>query len=255
MILDTHKKVAILGAITIAVTFSVVATMSATDVEVGVVSGDDKPVMSIPSGDFKIYDHPYGDLDEFRNATLTPYNDAIRNAFFVEHDFENDFHPDDEVIVGQVVALMVHREKHAGTYDPTEAERRYHEFIMDFKNDYINRPTVPDTAADVDQALIDILGHVHHIHRAESLYESFNNMANIGHVHDDLFFADEDFWGLKFIMSVCEYDTPDVDCSAFPDILAANRDLTDEEIEEVEKMIDETESAKEPDFSPINFVS
>ena len=245
MTLDTHKQAAILGAIIIAVTFGVVATISATtDVKVSVMNSDDKPAMSAHDGDPKIYDHPYGDLDEFRNATLSPYNDAIRNSFFIEHDFENDFHPGGDIIVGQVVALMIQKEKHAGTYDPTEAERRYHEFIMDFGDDYSIKPVVPDTAAGVDRALVDILGDAHHIHRAESLYESFNNNANIGHVHNDLFFADVDYWGLKFTMSACEYETPEVDCAAFPDIAAANRDLTDEEIEEVERMIDEMELDK-----------
>ena len=200
------------------------------------VTGSD--CMSIRGGDFKTYNRD-SDLDEHRNSTLKLYNVVIMNALFAKHNFENDFHPDDEVIVGQVVALMIYREKHAGTYNPTEAERRYHEFIMDFENDYINKPMVPDTAAGVDRALIDILGDVDHIHRAEYLYESFNNIAIIEHY--DLVSPDEDFWGLKFIMSGCEYDTPDVDCSAFHDILEANRDLIDEKIEKVEKMINATE--------------
>ena len=38
-------------------------------------------------------------------------------------------------------------------------------------------------------------------------------------------------------MVVCEHDTPDVDCDEFPDIIAANRDLTDEEIAEIEEQI------------------
>ena len=68
-------------------------------------------------------------------------------------------------------------------------------------------------------------------------------MANIGNVHSELFFSDEGFWGLQFVISACELDTPDVDCARFPEIIAANRDLTDEEIEQVEREIAKDEAA------------
>ncbi len=242
MIKTAHAKAAILGAVAIALTFGVVTAMFATSVESNTVHNDGQ-LISASHGDIVIYDHPYGDLDEFRTAALTPYNDAIRDAFFMEHDFEADFHPDGEAITGQVVALMVHKQKHDGAYNPTEAERRYHEFIMIFEDGNINRPAIPDTAAEVDSALMEILGHAGHMHRAEALYGSFNRMANIGHVHSELFFSDEDFWGLQFVASACELDTPDVDCASFPEIIAANRDLTDEEIGRVEREIAKDETA------------
>lgn len=222
------RNAIVLGAVAIAVTFGMVALMS-TPYDTGLATanhGDDN----------KIYDHPFGDLDEYRvDTTLTPYNAAVRDAFFIEYDFEADFHPHVDTITGQVVSLMVHKEKHAGTYNPTEAERRYHDFIMEFEADYMPKPTIPDTVEEVDEALISILGHADHMYRVESLYDSFNKMANMGHVHDDLFFDDEEFWGLVFVVSACEYETPDVDCDAFPSIIAANRDLTEEEIAEVER--------------------
>ena len=237
----SYHKATIFGTATIVLTVGILAAMSWS----GAASGG-QAILASHAGIDKIYDHPYGDLDEFRTAALSPYNDAIRNAFFIEYDFEADFHPDMEVIVGQVVALMVHKEMHDGTYNPTEAERRYHDFIMTFEDTNINRPTMPSTADEIDRVLVNILGHVDHMHRAEELYASFNHKANIGNVHTDLFFSDEPYWGLLWMMAVCEHDAPEMDCANFPDIVAANRDLTDEEIAEIEQ-----ELAKEPDFSPI----
>ena len=109
-----------LGAVAIALTFGAVTAMFPTSVESNTVHNDGQ-LISASHGDIVIYDHPYGDLDEFRTATLTPYNDAIRDAFFMEYDFEADFHPDGEAITGQVLALMVHKQKHDG---PTTRPRQ-----------------------------------------------------------------------------------------------------------------------------------
>ncbi len=245
VIKTARAKAAVLGAATIALTFGIVTAAFTAGVENSAIHNDGQPISASRDEHTLVYDHPFGDLDEFRTATLTPYNDAVRDAFFIERDFEADFHPNGEAIAGQVVALMVHKQKHDGTYDPTEAERRYHEFVTVYENNYINRPAIPDTAAEIDSALIEILGHADHLHRAEALYESFNHMANIGNVPSELFFSDEDFWGLQFVVSACKLDTPNVDCASFPEIIAANRDLTDEEIEQVEREIAKDEAASE----------
>lgn len=235
----SYHKATIFGTATIALTVGVLAAMSWS----GAANGG-QAILANHAGIDKIYDHPYGDLDEFRTAELSPYNDAIRDAFFLEYDFEADFHPDTEKVVGHVVALMVHKEKHDGTYNPTEAERRYHEFIMRHEDDNINKPDIPNTADEVDAALIAILGHENHMYRAHELYESFNNKANIGNVHTDLFFSDTDFWGVLWTIAMCEHETPDEGCDELAASIALNRELTPEEIEEIEKRI-----PADPDFS------
>lgn len=105
----------------------------------------------------------------------------------LEYDFEADFHPNAEVIVGQAVSLMVHKEKYDGTYNPTKAERKCHKFIMTFEDTNISRPVISDTTVAMD----GMLGHVVHMHRAEELYATFNHKTNIGNVHPDLFYSDE----------------------------------------------------------------
>ncbi|MYB46675.1 MAG: hypothetical protein F4X71_02910 [Cenarchaeum sp. SB0662_bin_33] len=67
----SYHKVTIFGTATIALTVGVLAAMSWS----GAANGG-QAILASHAGIDKIYDHPYGDLDEFRTTALSPYNDA-----------------------------------------------------------------------------------------------------------------------------------------------------------------------------------
>ena len=90
----------------------------------------------------------------------------------------------------QAVSVYVGYQKNLGMYDPTEAERRYHQWASEI---YPN-PTIHAKINDV---------------WLEQVIESHNNIANHGNVSSDLSLQDPGFWIATANESMCQY----VDCT------------------------------------------
>lgn len=167
-------------------------------------------------------------IEWYRTANLDEMSALTRDAAIIFHDFEVDFHPDGRGdIGGEVAALLVQKARLGNTYNPTTNELLLHDWLL-------KQYDVPKTIPEIDAIILEIVG-MDNIHRAEEVYDTLNDSANTGYVPTDLYLSDKDYWHWEQHIAMCDLFWDDCDAEQLRADLANNRELTEEEIEQIEK--------------------
>lgn len=98
----------------------------------------------------------------------------------------------------EIVALFVAKQKALGTYDPSDAVSKYHEWVS-------QQVTVPKTVEDIDSRLTEIVDEKN-IQLVSDFVTSYNNMAEHGNVPRELIESDLNYWVMTGHLAVCSYD-------------------------------------------------
>jgi hypothetical protein len=115
----------------------------------------------------------------------TPWNKITKKNQIIIYNFDS--------IAGEknaglnALLIDVQNQKNSGTYNPTEAERKFHEWASMI----VSNPRLPD----VNPKLI------------EQIVQTYNESANLGHVPLELKKSDGKFWSKVVTDKVCEYNT------------------------------------------------
>ena len=108
---------------------------------------------------------------------------------------------------------------------PTVNERMVHDW-------HITKHDPPSDPAEIHAVLLDMVGTEDNIRYAEALYNATNVGAYFGYVPSDLHMQDVGYWHYEALFASCEHFWDDCDANSMRESVAANRDLTDEEIAE-----------------------
>ena len=99
----------------------------------------------------------------------------------------------------EIVLLFAQYEKLQGTYNPSEAEKKYHSWIA-------QRYSVPMTEVEITEQLTQITGSPQYNALAQEVANSFNALASNGAVPYELAQSDVQFWGNVVNAAHCSYD-------------------------------------------------
>lgn len=167
-------------------------------------------------------------IEWYRTANLDEMSALSRDTVLVLHDFEVDFHPGlDHDASAEVAALLAQKARLGDNYNPTTNELLVHDWLIAEYNP-------PKTIPEIDAAVLEIVGE-DNIYRAEEVYDTFTDAANRGHVPTDLRLSDMDYWHWEQHIAMCDLFWDDCDAEQLRADLANNRELTEEEIEQIEK--------------------
>ena len=166
-------------------------------------------------------------IEWYRTAEYEDRNALTRDIAVLQHDFEVRFNTDHDGpdVTGVAVALLVQMDRLSGDYDPTANERRVHDW-------HITEHDPPSDPAEIYAALLGIIGTADNMHYAEALYDATNVGANFGYVPYGLHMQDVEYWHYEALFASCEHFWDDCDADNMRASVAADRDLTDEEIED-----------------------
>lgn len=186
-------------------------------------------------------------IEWYRTAEYDGRNALTRDIAITFHDFEVRFNSDHDGpdVSGDVVSLLVQMNRLSDDYDPTVNERMVHDW-------YIAEHDPPSDSAAIYTALLGIIGTADNIRHAEALYNATNVGANFGYVPNDLHMQDVEYWHYEALFASCEHFWDDCDVSDMRASVAANRDLTDEEIRDYHEYL-ERESSLSADTTPVAF--
>ncbi len=178
-------------------------------------------------------------IEWYRNADEAElghvHNIIARDTWVAQYEFEQEFHPEDELVVEYLSALVVQKEILQGIYNPVEDEKliRYHEWLLKTFD-------VPPTLEGVEQAMLDLVGgNPDNLHRIDHVHYHNNRATMFAEPPFDLWESDPDWWALQNQLSFCQYDDI-VDCDDFIWAYENTRPLTDEELELMQSDFDES---------------
>ncbi|MXX20632.1 MAG: hypothetical protein F4W68_01055 [Cenarchaeum sp. SB0661_bin_35] len=168
------------------------------------------------------------DAEWYRDAELDhPFDEVVRDRWVAGYDFQQDFNTEPR----QALAHHIQAERLLGTYDPTAHERKYHDWIL---SQYGTHNSLEDT----QNALVEIVGE--DLHRIHSLYEIVNRNANLGDIAFWAFEEDPDYWIKVLAVGTCSVKDY-CDTYKVQESIDNNRELTADEIADVERQIKEDE--------------
>lgn len=172
-------------------------------------------------------------LEWYRTAELGILESKARDHVLIAHDFEEKFHPDtDHDVSLEVVALLAQKARLLDDYDAVETEKRLHDWA-------IENYDPPKTIKEIDAALLAIIQTKDNLHHAETVYAALTEASTLGHVPKSLWELDWEYWTWERHISACKLEWDDCDPVQMRADLALNRELTAEEIEEIEKYLEQ----------------
>ena len=163
-------------------------------------------------------------VEWYRNADLNILESMHRDAVILAHDFETKFHPDNKSDGSTlVVALLAQKYRLLGAYEATEQEEKLHDWAIKLHNP-------PSTIAEIDRALLEIVGTEENFEYAEEVYHMLTFSANHGSVPISLYQEDSEYWGIQNHLAMCEYLWAECDLDKMQDSISNNRELTEAEM-------------------------
>lgn len=180
-------------------------------------------------------------IEWYRTAEFDGLDHHTRDIILILHDFEADFHPDLEHDASwEVVALLAQKEMMQGIYPTSNNEQLLYSWLM---GEY----SPPSDINTIDRILLNIVGSADHMHRAHEVYEAAMFGASIGYVPDDLRDLDNSYWGREMFIATCDLIWDDCNPEEMRESIAANRELTPEEIAQLEADLENNPFSNTPD--------
>ena len=152
-------------------------------------------------------------IEWYRNANpgeLGSYhNEIVRDAWVAQYEFEQEFRPEEGLIVDYLSALSIQKEMLQGTYNYTDEKFiRYHNWLLETFN-------VPSTLKDVEQDMLDLVGgDKANMHRIDQVHAHNHRIIMVAEPPFDLWESDPDWWWLQNQLSACQYEKA-LDCDEF----------------------------------------
>ena len=140
-------------------------------------------------------------MREYTQASVDGYNAVVQDAVIKANNFET--------IVGkrgvnmELVALFAAKQQAQGTYAPTEAEFRYHQWVSE-------KHPVSGSEIAIDKRIDSLINGQENYALALEIYGIFNEQANIGNVPPELIQTDLKFWAKQGAVANCAIE-PDCD--------------------------------------------
>ena len=125
------------------------------------------------------------------------WNEAMKKTVLVTHNFD--------VLSGkagngfELVALTKSLDRMQGTYSATEAEKRFHDWVVD-------KYEVPSQARDIDARIDEIKDDLGPDLVSQAV-AAFDERARHGNVPRDLIANDTAFWVITMSIAMCDYDS------------------------------------------------
>ena len=168
-------------------------------------------------------------IEWYRNADPdelgSHHNEIVRDTWVAQYEFEQEFHPEEGLVVDYLSALSIQQEMLQDTYNYTDEKfTRYHDWLLETFD-------VPPTLEGVEQAMLDLIGgDKDNMHRIDHVHSHNHRAIMIAEPPFDLWESDPDWWWLQNQLSACQHEKA-LDCDAFIFAHENSRPLTEGELE------------------------